>query len=226
MNTLLKSLAGKFSTVALHAALPFTGYKYDDIDTSRSYRLRSLLSEIWDNRIDEGFHMAYEQFIQALSEKDYKFISTIANANLERSLEKYNFQLLNLQNGTKDIVYSDLTLSIGDTSQQCVKLSLFDCVNLDIHGNDNERSEIENVTFRVECYILSQFMLHPTPEAHFESIYHRVMFELKLTQAAKTNPDLIKVLLLSSKKRMKYLRNHFIGKQYEWRIMEIDNLNV
>lgn len=52
------------------------------------------------------------------------------------------------------------------------------------------------------------------------------MFELKLTQAANTNPDLIKVLLLSSKKRMKYLRNHFIGKQYEWRIMEIDNLNV
>lgn len=52
------------------------------------------------------------------------------------------------------------------------------------------------------------------------------MFELKLTQAARSNPDLIKVLLLNSKKRMKYLRNHFIGKQYEWRIMEIDNLNL
>lgn len=38
------------------------------------------------------------------------------------------------------------------------------------------------------------------------------MFELKMTQAAKLNPDLIKVMLLSSKKRMKYLRNHFIGK--------------
>lgn len=63
MNTLIKSIVGKFSTVALHATLPFTGYKYDDIDTSRSYRLRSLLSEIWDNRIDEGFHMAYEYII-------------------------------------------------------------------------------------------------------------------------------------------------------------------
>ena len=60
MNTLIKSLAGKFSTVALHAAVPFAGYKFDDIDASKSYRLRSLLSEIWDNRIDEGFHMAYE----------------------------------------------------------------------------------------------------------------------------------------------------------------------
>ncbi|CAD8176855.1 unnamed protein product [Paramecium pentaurelia] len=226
MNTLIKSIVGKFSTVALHATLPFTGYKYDDIDSSRSYRLRSLLSEIWDNRIDEGFHMAYEQFIQALNEKDYKFISTIANANLERALEKHNFQLLNLKNGTKDIIYSELTLSIGDKSQQCVKMSLFDCVNLNLYGNDHERSEIENVTLRIECYILSQLMLYPTPEPHLESIYHRVIFELKQTQAANSNPDLIKVLLFNSKKRIKYLRNHFIGKQYEWRIMEIDNLNL
>lgn len=41
-------------------------------------------------------------------------------------------------------------------------MSLFDCVNLDVYGNDHERSEIEkyihilfSVTFRVECYILS-----------------------------------------------------------------------
>ena len=59
MNTYLKHFVRKFSTVALHAQNSLSGYKYDDIDLTKNYRLRSLIYEIFENRIDEGFHMAY-----------------------------------------------------------------------------------------------------------------------------------------------------------------------
>lgn len=60
MYTLIKSFVRKYSTVALHTECPFPGFKYDDINTSKNYPLRSLLTEILGNRIDDGFHMAYE----------------------------------------------------------------------------------------------------------------------------------------------------------------------
>lgn len=60
MYSLLKKTIMKYSTLAMSTKFPLSGYKYDDIDTSKSYRLRSLLCDIFDNRIDEGFHMAYK----------------------------------------------------------------------------------------------------------------------------------------------------------------------
>lgn len=44
MNTLIKSFVRKYSTVALNSTTPFVGFKYDDIDTSKNYPLRSLLT--------------------------------------------------------------------------------------------------------------------------------------------------------------------------------------
>ncbi|KAM3131930.1 hypothetical protein pb186bvf_015943 [Paramecium bursaria] len=205
----------------LSKEFPITGgFRYEEINKFKSLQIRSLLGELFESNIDDGFQMAYSNFLEAVSQADQQYLQKICDDKLllSMSLGRPQLQLYKDELSCQDLIYTDITLKVGDRQAKlATSLQLFGLVNIDVYG---QNVELSNAVMQIETYILSPLSL--TKPCKKDSRYHRVLFETDILEEMDKPPDVISLALMSAKKRKQYISNHFFGKSFEWCIKEID----